>query len=137
MIAKRRKIKKRIDWTKFFSSGLIVIFCLSIIVFLIVSNLKIRPQRIELQKKLDSLKKEWQILAERNQQLKAELEQDEKGIYWERKLREQGYVKPGEQAIVVYPAEEINKTEKKEAEQENNFWKNLIDWLRVKLIGLQ
>ncbi|MGB9743511.1 MAG: FtsB family cell division protein [Minisyncoccales bacterium] len=128
MIAKNKRIKRRHHRQKDFNVYLITILLLSLIGFLVVSNLRIRPQWLELQKRLAELKKQTQILEERNEELKASIKQTQSDVYWEARLREQGYIKPGEQAIVIYPEKEETEN-RAEIEKEKKFWENLLDWI--------
>jgi len=129
MIAKYKKIKRRQFGQKNLTRTLIVLLFLSIAGFLVVANLRIRPHWLELEKKLAELKKQAEILQEKNEALKAGLQQTQSDVYWEARLREQGYIKPGEQAIVVYPEEtkeEVKNTEGTTTEK--NFWQDWLNW---------
>ena len=124
MIAKNRKIKKTgKSWNIFFSI-LIGIFFLGLVGFLVVSNLKINQKRAELINKIEELKKETQLLEKKNEELKAGIFQTESDVYWEAKLYEQGYKKPGEEAVVVLPPAGKDETT---VPKEKNFWENLLE----------
>jgi cell division protein FtsB len=79
-------------------------------------------KRAELLLRLEKLKKEVQTLEERNAQLKVGVSQVTQDEYWEEKIREQGYKKPGEEVVVVKP--EVKEEEKEEKEQ--SFWDKLL-----------
>ncbi len=127
MIAKNRKIKKDKRFQSIFFSVLIGVFLSAVIGFFIVSNLRISQKRGELVEKTEELKKEVQLLEERNEQLKSGITQTESDAYWEAKLREQGYKKPGEEAVVVIPPEEKNDSA---GSGENNIFENLLNFIR-------
>ena len=105
MISKSRRIRKDSHQTIFFSI-LIGSLLVAVIGFLIFSNLKISQRRAELTTKIEDFKKEIQILEKKNQELRAGITQTESESYWEERIREQGYKKPGEEQIVVLPPEE-------------------------------
>lgn len=127
MIAKNKKTKKDSNFQTIFFSLLIGIFLLGSVGFLIISNFKINQKRGELTNKIESLKKEVQALEEKNKQLQAGISQTESESYWEEKAREQGFVREGEQAVVVKPVEEIPKEEVKE---QKNLFQRIFDFFR-------
>jgi cell division protein FtsB len=126
MIAKK---KKNGNYQEIIFSILIggLFFCL--IFFLVISNLKINKKRTELFSQIESLKKEIQLLEERNEKLKAGISQSQTEDYWEEKIREQGYKKPGEEQVVVLPPE---KTESQKIEEGKNFWQKFLEFLKIK-----
>ena len=126
MVAKNRKIKKEGTFQNILFSILIGILFLGAVSFLIVSNLKINQKRTELTEKIESLKKEIQILEEENKKFQAGISQTEKESYWEEKIREQGYKKPGEEAVVILPPEEEKSTS---TEKEKNFFEKFLEKL--------
>lgn len=104
MVAKLdKKTKGLARFKRIFFQALIGIFLLGVSVFLSVSVLKIIKTRGELTGKIESLKKEIQILEEENKKLETGVLQTESEDYWEGKAREQGYIKEGEKAVVVLP----------------------------------
>jgi cell division protein FtsB len=125
MIAKNRKIKRPGKFKDIFFSSLLALFLLLIAGFLVFSNLKINQKRAELTSKIEELRKEVELLEERNEQLKSGIFQTESDDYWEAKLYEQGYKKPGEEAIVVLPPEEESPSE--ETAEEKKWW-NPFTW---------
>jgi cell division protein FtsB len=122
MIAK--KAKKENNLQTIVLSVLIGIFLLGTVSFFIVSNLRINQKRSELTEQINYLKQEIEVLEEKNEQLKAGISQTESDTYWEEKIREQGYKKPGEQSVVVLPPED-----KKEGgvEEEKSFWQRFLE----------
>jgi len=129
MISKSRRFRKGSHQTIFFSI-LIGFLLILVIGFLIFSNFKISQRRAELTAKIEDLKKEIQILEEKNQELQAGITETHSESYWEERIREQGYKKPGEEQIVVLPPEEGEV--KKE---ESSFWnpQNWWEWIKSKL----
>jgi cell division protein FtsB len=125
MIAKNRKRKRPGKFKDIFFSSLLALFLLLIAGFLVFSNLKINQKRAELTSKIEELRKEVELLEERNEQLKSGIFQTESDDYWEAKLYEQGYKKPGEEAIVVLPPEEESPSE--ETAEEKKWW-NPFTW---------
>jgi len=111
MIAKNRKIKKGGTYQSIISSILIGIFLVAVVGFLVVSNLKINQKRAESMAKIEELKKEIQDLSKRNEELKAGIIRTEDDDYWKGRLYEQGYVEPGEQAVVIVPPSDEKKEE--------------------------
>lgn len=125
MIAKFNKKKKKLAEEKFFQIFFFV-FCFTIAGFLIISNLKIDQKRKEFTERIKLLKEEVQILEEKKKKMEAGISQTEKETYWEERIREQGYVREGEEAIVIRA---LPKSEKKEIEQKN-VWKRI--WEEIK-----
>jgi len=106
-------------------SSLLALFLLLIAGFLVFSNLKINQKRAELKNRIEELRKEVELLEKRNEELKSGIFQTESDAYWEAKLYEQGYKKPGEEAIVVLPPEEEASLEKPAEEKK---WWNPFTW---------
>ena len=125
MIAKLQKSKRDSRQAIFFSA-LIGILVLGIISFLVVSNLKINQRRTELIERIESLRKEIQALDEKNENLRAGISRTQDESYWEEKVREQGYKKPGEEAVVVLPLEEYKEEPN---EKEKSFWEKILEKL--------
>ena len=127
MISKSRRFRKDPRQTIFsILTGFLLVLATG---FLIFSNLKISQRRSELTAKIEDLKKEIQILEEKNQELRAGITKTYSESYWEEKIREQGYKKPGEEQIVVLPPEEVEKEEEKTFWNPQNWW----EWIRSKL----
>ena len=91
-----------------------------------ISDWRITQKREELLNRIESLRKEAQQLEEKNQQLQAGISQTENDVYWEEKVREQGYIKSGEEAVVVLPPEENAQAT---AEKQKSFWENILEKL--------
>ena len=107
MIAKKGKFKK--DGSGFqdkLFAVLIVVFLVGTAAFLIVSNARVNKKRADMINQINELQEEIRTLEERNELLKTGLSETETDVYWEEKMREQGYKKPGEEVVVVLPSEE-------------------------------
>jgi len=133
MIEKRQKRDSKED--KIFKV-LFSILTLALIGFLLISNLKINQKRSKLTAESESLKKEIQILEEKKTKLEAGISATEKESYWEEKIRQQGFVREGENPVVVLQPEEIQ--EEKTTENQNlsekffekikDFFARVIQW---------
>lgn len=114
MIERRQKRDSKED--KIFQV-LFSILTLALIGFLLISNLKINQKRSKLTAEIESLKKEIQILEEKKTKLEAGISATEKESYWEEKIRQQGFVREGENPVVVLKPEETQ--EEKTTENQN------------------
>lgn len=118
MIAKNKKTEKRgRHWFWLVFMGF---FLAALIGFLFFSNLSLKQKRTEMAQQIVVLEKELKDLSEKNQYLKEGLFQSSSDQYWEARLYEQGYKKPGEEAIVIVPLTE--KEEKGESATEKKGW---------------
>ncbi len=124
MLPKNKKIKKEGKLQAIFFGALLVFFILGICGFLIVSNFRMNQKRSEMQNTISSLQKEIQDLETQNQKLESGISQTQSASYWEGKAREQGYQKPGEQAVVVVPPKENTATSTGQAK---SFWQKILD----------
>jgi cell division protein FtsB len=79
--------------------------------FLIFSNWRMAEKRKELLQEAEALKEEIEMLEIRNQGLEAGISASEKSDYWEAKIREQGYKKPGETAVVIKKEQAAKESE--------------------------
>jgi|GEM_PF-818889 len=127
MIAKSKRSKKDSYQAVFFSIFL-AFLALGVIGFLVFSNWKISQKRAELQQKIETLKREIQILEEKNQQLRAEIAQTKKESFWEGKIREQGFIRKGEEAVVVKPLLEEAREETRV--ETRSFEEKLVDKIK-------
>ena len=126
MISENKKIKKRGERQGTFFAALIIVLLVGIVSFLVVSNLRITHKRSELLGRIEELNKEIQDLETKKQELQAGIIQTKSEVYWEEKLREQGYKKPGEESVVVLPPEE--QTE--EIIEEEGLWQKIVDFFK-------
>jgi cell division protein FtsB len=123
MISKSRRFKKDPHQTIFFP--ILIGFLLVLVVgFLIFSNVKINQRRAELITQIEDFKKEIQILEEKNQELRAGITETYSESYWEERIREQGYKKPGEEQIVVLPPAE---GEEAKTEGQESLWQRILE----------
>jgi len=106
-MTKKNRSRQSIE-TKIFN-GLLIISCLIIAGFLIFSNIKISQKRKILETRIDSLKQEIENLEQRNEELKGGMSETQDNAYWEEKIREYGYQKPGETAVVIKKDQESNQ----------------------------
>ena len=127
MIANNKKIKRRREKKSIFFSVFLGIIFLGVVSFLAISNFKISQKRSDLLERIEELGREIQDLEAKKQELQASIDQTQSEIYWEGKLREQGYKKPGEEAVVVLPPEE--ETEGVAGEEEG-VWDKIVDFFR-------
>ena len=127
MLAKNKKIKKKGSYKDIIFPILIGAFIFVIAVFLIISNFNISRKRGEMTVRIDELNREIKILEERNEKLKAGLIDTETDIYWEERLREQGFALPGEEAIVILPPESGEAAST--GEQEKNIFEKI--WEKI------
>jgi len=127
MIAKRKKQKKsRLNEDLIFQ--LITIFLAVFFVwYLAVSNYRIAKKRTELTERIEGLIEEVQMLDQERQRLEAGISQTQKDVYWEERIREQGYVKEGESQVVVLKPEEA---EKQEIDSEQGFAEELLEMIK-------
>jgi cell division protein FtsB len=123
MISKSRRFRKDSHQTIFFSIFIGSLLVL-VIGFLIFSNLKINQRRAELIAKIEDFKKEIQILEEKNQELRAGITETYSESYWEERIREQGYKKPGEEQVVVLPPAE---GEEGKAGGQESLWQRILE----------
>jgi len=125
MVAKIKQPTKKEVRHNIFFSVVIAVFLFGVLGFLIVSNLRIGSKRTEMTNRIDELKQEISQLEERNTQLRAGIIETESDVYWEGKVREQGYKKEGEEAVVVLPPEEETEESIKE---EKSLWQKITDF---------
>ncbi|XOB41384.1 MAG: FtsB family cell division protein [Candidatus Nealsonbacteria bacterium] len=128
MIAKLKKQKKLSSKTEDLFFQIIFVFLLVFFVgYLAVSNYRIARKRGELNERIESLTEEIQTLEAERQRLEAGIVETQKDVYWEERVREQGYVKEGEEQVVVLGPEQI---EKEEVKAENNFIEELFEKIK-------
>ncbi len=97
---KRKKSKEDIVFQAIF-----LILTLFFVGYLAFSSFKIGKKRTELTEKINSLKKEIDFLELEKERLEAGISQTEKESYWEERVREQGFVREGENPVVIVPPE--------------------------------
>lgn len=121
-IQKKKKSKKDIVFQTFF-----LILTLFFIGFLAFSSFKINKKRAELTEKIKSLKEEIEFLEKEKEQFEAGISQTEKESYWEERVREQGYVKEGENPVVIIP---LTGAQEEELEKTQSFSQRLLEKIK-------
>ena len=104
MIAKKRKLKSpsRIDISPIVFMVLMVIF----LSFLVISNFKVNQERTNMVSEIQKLQNEINRLEQEKANLETGISRADEDIYWEERARDQGFVKEGENPVVVLPPEE-------------------------------
>ena len=126
--AKQNKVlrKERSSLRRFASACVIGFLILLITGFLIFTNVNIARRRAELTERAEELRKEIQILEQKNQELQAKIIQAEELDFLEEKAREKlGLKRPGEEVIVILPIEEDVE---EPVEEEKSFWEKIWNW---------
>ena len=131
MITKIKKNKNRgrnrITQTSLFFFILIGFFVLLITGFLIYTNINIALRRAELTERAEELRKEIQILEQKNKELRAKIIRAQEPDFLEEKAREElGLKKPGEEVVVILPIEEDVE---EPVEEEKSFWQKIWEKL--------
>lgn len=121
-IQKKKKSKKDIVLQTFF-----LILTLFFIGFLAFSSFKINKKRAELTEKIESLKEEIEFLEKEKEQFEAGISQTEKESYWEERVREEGYVKEGENPVVIIP---LTGAQEEELEKTQGFSQRLLEKIK-------
>ncbi len=128
MIAKLKKQKKPSSKNEDLIFQIIFVFLFVFFVgYLAVSNYRIVKKRGQLNERIRSLTEEIQQLEVEKQRLEAGIVETQKDVYWEERIREQGYVKEGEEQVVVLGPGEIQKEEVK---TEQNFIQELFEIIK-------
>ena len=104
MVNKIKKISKKVTLSWLPGAILAAVF-LAMVAFLVISNFRINQKRSDLLDEINELQNQIQELEDRNSDLKSGISDTETQSYWEEKMREQGYKKTGEEAVVVLPPE--------------------------------
>ncbi len=130
MIARSNKNKKIGQFSNIFFSTLLGLFLLIILVFLVITNIKIGERRKTVLLKIEDFKAEIQDLREKNEKLKENISQSGTWEYLEKVAREQFNLKmPGEEVVVISKdKKQEDKEEVKPLEEKKNFW-NPLNWL--------
>ncbi len=99
--AKNRKFNKE----RFFNI-LFFIVILSVFVFFLFSNINIAKKRLSLINEIESLEEVIKNLKDEEAMLEAGLSYTKTDDYWEEVIRDQGYIKEGEESVVILLSEE-------------------------------
>jgi cell division protein FtsB len=71
------------------------------LVFLLFLNFKIFQERKKIKEKADSLRSEIENLIKKKEEIEKSLSESKKETFWEEKAREQGFIKEGEEPIII------------------------------------
>lgn len=104
---------------------IIIFLSLVLLAFIVVSIWRVNKRRRGLAFQVQELEQEIQAFQEKNQALRAQISEAETDEYWEKRLREQGFKKPGEQVAVILPPE---TSEEEQAGEKSGFWQRLLFW---------
>jgi len=99
--AKNRKFNKE----RFFNILFFVVI-LSVFVFFLFSNINIAKKRLSLINEIESLEEVIKNLKDEEAMLEAGLSYTKTDDYWEEVIRDQGYIKEGEESVVILLSEE-------------------------------
>ena len=126
MIAKKKE-KRNFNQENF--SYFIFIFLIFALLFLLAFyNFKINQRRQGLISQIEELERSIEALEERNLQIRAGISQAETDSYWEEIARQQGFIKEGEEQVVVLPPESQTIKEK---EEKVDFWNPQSWWEEI------
>ena len=99
MVTEKTKNRK-FDKERFFNI-LFFVIVLSMFIFFLISNINIAKKRLSLIGEIEFLEETMNKLEEEKAMLEDGLSNTETDDYWEGVIRDQGYIKEGEEAIVV------------------------------------
>jgi cell division protein FtsB len=122
----KRSKKKNTLGTIFFQIFFVVAF-LALIAFLVISNLRIGEKRSKLTAQIETLQKEIKRLEEEKAKLEIQIFQSQQKEYVEKRARELGLKKPGEEVVAIKKVEP--ETNSQELEQEKSFWQKI--WEKI------
>ena len=120
MVTEKTKNRK-FDKEKFFNILLFMIV-LFVFVFFLFSNINIARKRLALLTEIESLEKTINDLEKEGAGLESGISNAETDDYWEGVIRDQGYVKEGEESVVVLLSEQQDFQKKEDA----NFFESLL-----------
>lgn len=104
--------------------GLVILAAIS---FLVITDLRMNKKRLELNLKIENLRKEIGVLEKKKQELSAGISQIPTEGYLEKEARERfNLKKPGEEVVVVLPPEEIQE---EKPEEQRSFWQRILEKL--------
>jgi len=135
MVTKFKKNRKKSSLKGIFSAIFLGILLLTVLGFLIITNIKIKQRRERLLARVENLKNEVQILEEKNEGLRAKVSQAGSRESLEKIAREQlGLKAPGEE-IVVISKEKGEEKKEMQAQEEKGFWnpQGWWDWIKNKV----
>ena len=104
MVTEKAKNRK-FDKDKFFNI-LFFIIVLSVFTFFLFSNINIARKRLDLINEIESLEETIKDLRDDGAALEIGISDTGTDDYWEGVIRDQGYIKDGEESVVVLLSEE-------------------------------
>jgi len=113
MVTKNKKVKKPYPRTDLYPVFFLIIIAIFFLL-LMVSNLRVRSRRAEMLEEIERLEEEVDALENRTSDLQTGILEVDKDVYWEERAREQGFVKEGEQPVVIIPSDEMSEEGKEE-----------------------
>jgi len=131
--SRKKRIKERKETrTFYFVLTLSLLILAGILAF---SNYKIKRETAELAEEKESLAKRVEELKKKKEDLEKGLSESERSIYWEERIREQGYKKPGENVVVIKKPDDQGPSSatKEKTRDFKGFWQNLLAQIRVLL----
>ena len=126
MITRKRKIKKPSKTD--FSSALFAVIMIVFLSLLVFSNFKINQERSSLISEIQKLEEEISKLEQEKSHLEAGISEADTEAYWEEKAREQGFVKEGENPVVVLPPGESLEEESKQ--KNKGFFEQIMETIK-------
>jgi cell division protein FtsL len=107
------------------SKILVVLLCTGIILFLVISSLRIEQEKRHLQERIAEIDQEIAVLQEQNEALQSGVEESRTDFFMERTARDVlGLKREGEQVVaIVFPEEEGGQ------EEEKGFFERLLERL--------
>jgi cell division protein FtsB len=112
MVTKKKKNKKSSQSN--FKNIIFFVVSFLVFIFLLISNINIAKKRLNLINHLESLKEKIDFLEQQKAMLESRISDAQTGDYWEEIMREQGYVKEGEESIIILSQKEEVIEEKRE-----------------------
>ena len=129
MLSNFKKNKKRRNAKSIFFLIFFGVLLLVGIGFLSWTNIKIKQRREKLLSRIESIKKEIQMLEEKNKDLKEQVSQSGTPEYLEKVAREQfGLKAPGEEVVII--SKENEEKEEVKAEEEQGWWQKIKNFFK-------
>lgn len=129
MLSNFKKNKKRRNAKSIFFLIFFGVLLLAGIGFLSWTNIKIKQRRERLLSRVENLKKEIQMLEEKNKELKRQVSQSGTPEYLEKVAREQlGLKAPGEEVVII--SKENEEKEEVKAEEEQGWWQKIKNFFK-------
>jgi len=131
---KSRKMAIREKKGNKFFSFLFSAFLIILAGIFIFSNMRIREEIKRLTLRKNTLAQTVESLQKEREKLEQGLSQSERSIYWEEKIRKQGYQKPGEKVVIIKKPAVAQETEITAPENPNsspqNFFQKMLAFVK-------